>query len=363
MTHHNYCKVMSDSTSLGSSIDIDFFRENGYCILQNVFTKDELQYYIQLYDEDREQNPHMWVPFQQGPHSQIRNCDPLITSPHFDGLIRHPRILESIETIFEGEKCCLTEACLRWMGPTDASGNAVEKEFSGWHRDGGIGAHALHRAHRAGFLQVMIYLSDVDEQTSCFSMSPEPTDCDVHFWDPREQIRQRGYVHLHGPAGTCAIFNPKMLHAATWRPSTRGRKSMQIYYGHQEFQVGDYGNEQYMRAALDLAGPFAAPPVDASARDPEEEQLRLAKIDQYISRMLTERNSKRTMAEFTSIPPAFWRDHEDPEARAFYLGPGLNLRSKQFARAHGIPTEELPPGGPPLAETKTLPRPPNILGS
>ena len=133
---------------------------------------------------------------------------------------------------------------------------------------------------------------------------------------------------------------------------------MQIYYGHQEFQVGDYGNEQYMRAALDLAGPFAAPPVDASARDPEEEQRRLGKIDQYISRMLTDRNSKRTMAEFTSIPPAFWRDHADPEARAFYLGPGLNLRSKQFARAHGIPIEELPPGGPPLAETKTLPASP-----
>ena len=117
---------MSDSTSLGSPIDIDFFRENGYCTLQNVLTKDELQYYIQLYDEDREMNTHMWVPFQQGPHSQIRNCDPLITSPHFDGLIRHPRIVEAIEAVFEGEKCCLTEACLRWMGSTDASGIAVE---------------------------------------------------------------------------------------------------------------------------------------------------------------------------------------------------------------------------------------------
>ena len=136
---------------------------------------------------------------------------------------------------------------------------------------------------------------------------------------------------------------------------------MQPYYGHPEFQVGDFGEEQYMRAALDLAGPFAAPPVHESARNPEEEQRRLGKIDQYISRMLTERNSKRTMAEFTSIPPAFWRDHADPEARAFYLGPGLNLRSKQFARAHGIPIAELPPGGPPLAETKTLHAPPTAL--
>ena len=136
---------------------------------------------------------------------------------------------------------------------------------------------------------------------------------------------------------------------------------MQIYYGHQEFQVGDYGNEQYMRAALDLAGPFAAPPVQASARNPEEEERRLRKIDQYISRMLTDRNSKRTMAEFTNIPPAFWRDHPDPDARAFHLGPGLNLRSKQFARAHGIPIVELPPGGPPLAEMETLPAPPTAL--
>ena len=247
------------------------------------------------------------------------------------------------------------------MGPTDAGGKVVEKEFSGWHRDGGIGAHALHRPYRAGFLQVMVYLSDVDDHTSCFSLSPEPTDRNVHYWDPGEQVRQRGYVHLHGAAGTCVIFNPKMLHAATWRASTRGRKSLQVYYGHQEFQIGDYGNEQYMRAALDLAGPFAAPPVDAAERDPEQEQARYGKIDQYISRMLTQRNARRTMAEFTSIPPAFWRDHPDPEVRAFYLGPGLNLRSKQFARAHGIAMQELPPGGPPLAETKTLPEPPAPL--
>ena len=120
---------MSDPASHGSSIDIDFFRENGYCTLQNVLTKDELQYYIQLYDEDRKQNPHMWVPFQQGPHSQIRNCDPLITSPHFDGLIRHPRILEAIETVFEGEM--LSDGGMPPMdGATDASGNTVEKEFS-----------------------------------------------------------------------------------------------------------------------------------------------------------------------------------------------------------------------------------------
>jgi hypothetical protein len=75
---------MAVSTSINSPIDMDFYKENGYCTLRNVLTPDELQYYIQLYDDDREQNAHMWVPFQQGPHSQIRNCEPLITSPQFD---------------------------------------------------------------------------------------------------------------------------------------------------------------------------------------------------------------------------------------------------------------------------------------
>ena len=91
--------------------------------------------------------------------------------------------------------------------------HAVEKEFSGWHRDGGIGAR-VHRAHRTGFLQVMRISKRCGR-----AKPPVSHDCDVHYWDPREQIRQRGYVHLHGPAGTCAIFNENG--AATWRPSTR----------------------------------------------------------------------------------------------------------------------------------------------
>ena len=36
-----------------------------------------------------------------------------------------------------------------------------------------------------------------------------------------------------------AFFNLSALHAATVRPCTRGRKSVQVYYCHQEYQSGD----------------------------------------------------------------------------------------------------------------------------
>ena len=95
---------------------------------------------------------------------------------------------------------------------------------------------------------------------------------------------------------------------------------MQIYYGHQEFQVGDYGNEQYMRAALDC-GAVRAATCTTSAVTWRRSIAR--KIDQYISRMLTDRNSKRTMAEFATFRQLSWRDHlRTRRARAFTLGLG-----------------------------------------
>ena len=54
-----------------------------------------------------------------------------------------------------------------------------------------------------------------------------------------EQLERGGVYDLEGPAGTAAFFNLSALHAATVRPCTRGRKSVQVYYCHQEYQSGD----------------------------------------------------------------------------------------------------------------------------
>jgi hypothetical protein len=65
-----------------------------------VLTPEEVRYYAALYDDDRREQGHMWSPWPQGRHSQHRNCEPLVSSPAFDGLIRHPRILSALEAVF-----------------------------------------------------------------------------------------------------------------------------------------------------------------------------------------------------------------------------------------------------------------------
>ena len=53
-------------------------------------------------------------------------------------------------------------------------------------------------------------------------------------WPTKTHSWARGGVHdLHGPAGTCALFNVAALHTATTRPTNAERKTVQIYYGHR----------------------------------------------------------------------------------------------------------------------------------
>ncbi len=244
-------------------VDLEFFRHNGYVSLGQVFEDDELRRFIDLYDHDRSEQGSFWRPISNHGH-QTLNCDPLISSPEIDGLIRHPSLIGPIETIFEGPSC-LGEVCLRHMVPREGEPEEI------WHRDR---PHSTDRSYRCGFLQMMLYLSDVHEGTHCFSISPEP--CDGPILEEQEQLAQRGVVHLHGPAGTAMLFNLSVLHAATVRTTPHERKTVQIYYGHR-------------------GGPV--------------------------------------LSDGTMIPTSLWRDHPDPEVRGFY---GLmTTRSLQYARAFG----------------------------
>ena len=123
------------------------------------------------------------------------------------------------------------------------------------------------------YIQLMVYLADVDESTHCFSLSPESIEEPI-LDDHDDQLKRGGEYHLHGPAGTCALFNVAVLHTATTRPTTAERRTVQIYYGHRD------------RAPL---------------------------------------------ANDSSIPAAFWRESADAETRAFYGV--LNERTKAYLAA------------------------------
>ncbi len=165
-----------------------------------------------------------------------------------------------------GGPICFSELGARYMAPYDGP------ETQGWHRDR---PHWPEHPLRMDYIQVMVYLTDVDETTHCFSISPESVDQPV-LKDKTEQLARGGCTHIHGPAGAVCLFNIAVLHTATVRKTAAERKTLQTYYGHR---------------------------------------------------------NRPTLSNDSILPPIFWRDHPDEEVRAFYGN--LNTVTRVYLKAFG----------------------------
>jgi len=244
--------------------ELDFFKKNGYLQLDDALTTEEVEFFRDLYDQDRVDRSFFWRDAGLGCHQWL-NCDSLISSPEIDRLIRHPRLMAYVDELM-GAPTSLSEVCIRHMP-------AYEGEImQSWHRDR---PHKMDHPLRMGWIHIMVYLTDVDEGTHCFSISPESIDEDI-LLNPEEQLERSGSVDIYGPAGTVALFNLSVMHTATVRPTMKERKTVQTYYGFQ-------------------SGP--------------------------------------SLSHHTTIPARLWRDHPDPEVRAFYGN--LNDKSRLYAAAFG----------------------------
>jgi hypothetical protein len=243
--------------------DYSFFRKHGYLVRSDLLSADEVREFLDLYDGDREEFSYRWHPFGKYQHA---NYDALVTTLGFDRLVRHPVILERVVALMGGP-VCFGEIGARHMGPYD--GPAAQE----WHRDR---PHWRDHPLRMDYIQMMLYLTDVDDTTACFSISPESVD-DPILEDREAQLKRGGRVDIHGPCGTVCLFNASVLHTATARPTAKERKSVQIYYGHRD------------RAFL---------------------------------------------ANDSLIPPIFWNDQADPECRAFYGN--VNDVTRVYGKAFGL---------------------------
>ena len=246
-----------------NEVEVEYFRRNGYIIRTDLITEEECEEFITLFDRDRTEFKFRWHPYGYHQHT---NYDALVTTPDFDRVIRHPKILSAIEQLMGG-LTCFGEIGARYMGPYDG------KLHRSWHRDR---PHWPDHPFRMGYIQLMLYLTDVSADTHCFSLSPESIHEPI-FKDNEEQLKRGGITDILGPAGTVCLFNVAVLHTATTRHTQADRKTLQIYYGHQDHKY---------------------------------------------------------LANDSVIPPMFWRDHQDPEVRAFYGN--LNEVSNIYNRAFGI---------------------------
>ena len=164
----------------------EYFRTHGYVVLKDALTPNEVAYFTQLFDNDRAEfgPPNCWHPFDT---YQTRNCNALVTSPDFDKLLRHPKILPVV-TFLMGGPVCFSEICLRHMAPYDG------EPRQSFHRDR---PHWENHPLRMDYMQLMLYLTDVDETTHCFSISPESVDNPI--LDREAQLERDGIVDFHAP--------------------------------------------------------------------------------------------------------------------------------------------------------------------
>ncbi|HIA70107.1 TPA: hypothetical protein EYN98_29490 [Candidatus Poribacteria bacterium] len=254
--------------------DYQFFQQNGYLSLGRILTDEELGFYLHLYDQDRAEKQDFW--FDYGHHHQTANYDVLVSTPEFDSLVRHPKVMRPLNNLMEND-ICFSEIGIRHMAAYTG-----EPRHCVWHRDGDVhgGRHLMGHPLRIRNVQLMVYLSDVDETTHCFSISPESVDQPV--LQKGEQLKKGGIHNLHGQAGTAVLFNFSVLHTATVRVTQKERKTAQIYYGHR---------------------------------------------------------NRPHMANDSLIPVDFWRDHPDVEVRAFYGV--LNDKTRKYLEIAGAKKHSL----------------------
>ena len=241
----------------------DFFRQNSFVVLPDLLTAEEVIALNEAMDRDMKQNPFMW--WTHGAPNY--NCNLLLNEPEFEKAVRPPRALALLDRLMAGPYCFEELAVRHRVGE-------VQARETDWHRDRNYWEeHPLH----LDYPQIIYYLTDVDESTHCFSISPEPADGEI--LDSAAHLERGGIYHFHGRAGTGILFNAATLHGVTLRQTDKVRRTIQVYYGHQD-----------------------RPPL----------------------------------SEVTLMPPRLWRDHSDREIRRFYSK--FNRYSEIVLQGLGIAT-------------------------
>jgi hypothetical protein len=253
-------QIVPDPTQLDDQIA--FFKANSYVILPDLFSPTEVAELNAVIDQDRKTNPFMWYCTT----SRDYNCNLLLTQPIFETMIRHPRILPLVEQLMGGP-ICFEELAVRHKSAE------IEDRPTDWHRDRDYWReHPLH----LDYPQVIYYLTDVDETTHCFSISPEAAEGEI-LNDKTKHLERGGILNFYGKAGTAILFNAATVHGVTSRKTNKIRRTVQIYYGHPD---------------------------------------------------------RPSLSEVSLIPPRLWRDHTDPEIRRFYGK--LNHYTKVMTQGLGI---------------------------
>ena len=141
---------------------LNFFRANGYCVVPEALSADELAVLNAAIDRDREQYPQLWQ--HRGEGGRYQSAALLLSSRAFDAVIRHPAVFGLVEELMGGELCFEELSAMVRQPHVQDPPQAV------WHRDTG---HWPDHPLALRNLSLVYYLTAVDAASHCFAVVPE----------------------------------------------------------------------------------------------------------------------------------------------------------------------------------------------
>ena len=201
---------------------LEFFKENGYVVVPDALSAEEVGSINGAIDRDLVENPVMWI--DRGQSGRCQNVHALLACPEMDVTMRPPTLLPLMNAIM-GEDICAEEHSVMLRAPNPDGDTECR-----WHRD----ANRENRAdaelpYYTRYLSVVFYLTDVDNTTHTFSVLPGTAQSTELF--PLDAYDLSAAQHLVGPAGTAILFNASTFHAGNVRQTTSERRTVHIYCG------------------------------------------------------------------------------------------------------------------------------------
>ena len=257
---------------------LEFFAENGYVVVPDALTGEEVAEVNDGIAADRAAHPEYWEPSPAASGHLSVGCDApelLHRTGALDRLTCHPSIAPLARRILgpgaamSGLTFLRREPC-DVQPPDDPDGGDPLCLTRVWHReDSGNVEGAERNEFFVPALQVIFYMEDVDAGSHCFSIIPESVetkrnlpkthagssgwgardrlridDADGGYVDAerpvwvdafgRELTRRTGRVDIYGSGGTAIVFNNCSYHCGSVRHTRRPRHTVHVRYRQPE---------------------------------------------------------------------------------------------------------------------------------
>ncbi len=226
-----------------SKAQIDFFFREGYVIVKDVYSKEEIEYLRNFFKEKFEIN--FWKISEYNSPTIIN--DIYRHFPELVEIIFKPVYIDAVKNIFETNLICIPECCIH------------HNRFYDWHRDTTLLESTGEKRHRLGtnyLVQSCVYLQDNSPEGGGLTLVPGSQNKPDRFikmiygnyinrvYYKILKVFHRSTFHLiekfENPidiptkAGDVLIFNNQLDHRATF---LRGKNSKPVHSSKEKFAI------------------------------------------------------------------------------------------------------------------------------